>query len=180
MLGIALSARMPRDERDDAVPSVGVERVAADAGGGVLRRLHGRTVRAAVRCVPNVRSRRQAGGTNAAALADGAAGNANTPDRCPAHDDRRAADGDRATALAHGTTGHRDRAAGTESPFTYADGSAASANTAGADSDRAAADGRARTVSYKCPAGAPGARPVRAGCRRVGIQTTALSYGGAG
>ena len=113
---------MPCDERDDAVPVVGTERATADAGGGGLRRLHGRAVRAAVRSASYTRSRRQAGGTNAAALAHGAAGHPNTPDRCPTHADRRAADGDRAPALAHGTTGHRDHAAGTESPFTYADG----------------------------------------------------------
>ena len=104
---------MPHDERvehGDAVPVVGAERVTADAGGGLLRRLHNRTGRAAERGVRYARSRRQAGRANAAALVDGAAGNAITPNRCPTYRDRRAANGYRAPALAHGTTGHRDDA----------------------------------------------------------------------
>ena len=142
---------MPRDERDergDTVPVVGAERVAAGAGGGLLRRLHGRAAGAAVRVVRYARSYGQAGRAAApAAIADGAAGNAGATDRGPAHDDRHASDGHRERALAHGTTGDRNGAAGAKSPSTYADGPPAPANTAGAaaaagaDGDRTAADG---------------------------------------
>ena len=169
---------MPRDERDSAVPVVGAERVTADAGGGVLRRLHNRTVQAAERGVRYARSRRQAGGANAATLTDGAAGNPSATDRYPAHDDCRAANGYH--ALAHSTAGHRDGAAGTESPSTHADGPSALADAASADSDRATADGHACAIPYARPAGAPGTRPVWADCGGVGVQTTALPHRGAG
>lgn len=150
MLTTPPSATMPRDgryENGDAVPVVGAERVAAGAGGGGLRRLHVRAVRAAERGVRYTRSRRQAGGTNAAALADGAAGDASATDRCPAHNDRRASDGYRAPALAHGTTGNRAGAAAAsistdaDRSTTHSDASTAPANAAGADCDRAAAAG---------------------------------------
>ena len=154
------------------VPVVGPERVTADAGGGALRRLHNRTVRAAERGVRYARSRRQAGGTNAATLTDGAAGNPSATDRYPAHDDCRAADSYRAPALTHGTTG-------AQSCSTYTDRSATPADAASADCDRVAAAGHACAISYACPSGAPGTRPVWADCGGVGVQTTALPHRGA-
>ena len=137
-------------------------------------------VRAAARSPPYTRPCRQAGGTDAAALADGAAGNANTPDRGPALADCRAANGYRAPALAHDTAGHRNGAAGAKSPSTYADGSPTPTNAAAADCDRVTADGHACAIPYARPARAPGTRPVRAGCGRVGLQTTALPHRRAG